>query len=74
MDLKKKFGLRLRALRSERDLSQEDLADALGMSVRAVRNMELGVNAPTFKNLERLAGVLGVPVKALFDFDALEDT
>lgn len=43
------------------------------MSVRAVRNMELGVNAPTFKNLERLATVLGVPVRELFDFDTLEE-
>ena len=69
MSLKRNFGKRLRQLRQARGLTQEALAEALGVHVRTVRNMEAGVHGPQFDNLEKLAQVLGVEVKALFSFE-----
>jgi transcriptional regulator with XRE-family HTH domain len=66
--LKTRFGKRLRQVRRERDLTQEQLAEALGVSVEAVSNFERGVHAPSFESLEKLAEVLQVSVYQLFLF------
>jgi transcriptional regulator with XRE-family HTH domain len=62
------FGRRLRQLRRQKDLTQEQLAEAVGVSVEFISNMERGVNAPSFETLEKLAEALGVPVEELFSF------
>lgn len=67
-ELRIKFARRLRALRIEREMTQEDLAQAAGLSTVFVSNIERGINVPSFESLEGLARALDVPVKALFDF------
>ncbi len=67
--LKKKFGKRLQNLRREAGITQEQLADKTGLTVESISNMERGLYGPKFENLERIAAVLKVPVKELFDFD-----
>lgn len=67
--LKAKFGHRLKQLRRQQDLTQEQLAEATHLSVEFISNMERGVNAPSFETLEKLATILKVPVKTLFEFD-----
>jgi len=67
-DLRVQFGRRLRALRIERELTQEDLANAAGVSTVFISSIERGKYAPSFDNLTKLARVLDVPVKDLFDF------
>lgn len=67
-NLRRQFAQRLKALRRQQDMTQEDLAKATGLSVNFVRAMEQGVNAPSFESLEIIAEVLGVEVKALFEF------
>lgn len=66
-ELRAQFGRRLRQLRRQKDLTQEQLAEAAGISVDMLSNIERGVNAPSFETLEKLAKVLGVHVKELFD-------
>ncbi len=68
MSLKRNFGKRLQQVRQARGLTQETLAEVLGVHVRTVRHMEAGVYSPRFDTLEKLAEVLGVEVKALFSF------
>jgi transcriptional regulator with XRE-family HTH domain len=68
--LKTRFGRRLRQLRRQQDLTQEQLAEAVGVSVEAVSNFERGVHAPSFETLEKLADILQVPVYELFLFPA----
>lgn len=68
-DLKQKFGKRLRQLRRERGLTQEQLAEASDLSVDFISLLERGVNAPSFETLEALATILGVPVSDLFYFE-----
>ncbi|MHB8348578.1 MAG: helix-turn-helix domain-containing protein [Acidiferrobacterales bacterium] len=66
--LKAQFGKRLQQLRQRAGISQEKLADATGLTVESISNMERGVFGPRFDNLEKIARVLKVPVKALFEF------
>jgi len=67
--LRQQFAQRLKTLRRQRDMTQEDLAKATGLSVNFVRAMEQGVNAPSFESLEVIAGALGVEVIKLFNFE-----
>ena len=68
--LKVRFGTRLQTLRQKAGVTQEKLADAMGLTVESISNMERGIHGPKFDNIEKIAKVLGVPVKELFEFDA----
>jgi len=65
MDIRKKFGKRLRALREERGWSQEEFADRAGLHRTYVSAVERGVRNPTLTVLERLAKALGVSMAEL---------
>lgn len=69
--LKVMFGKRLRQLRKKSGLSQEKLAEKMGMSVDQIGHLERG-NATTFDTLEKLAEKLDVEVKDLFDFSEID--
>ncbi len=66
--LKRKFGKRLRHLRMQKGLTQEQLAEAAGLSVDFISNLERSVNAPSFETLERLSEVFHLEIRDLFDF------
>ena len=66
------LGARIRAARQAAGLSQEKLAERLGLTRQAVTKWETGQSAPSTENLLRLAEVLGVPVTALLDASAPE--
>lgn len=67
--LKQAFGKRLRSLREQQGLTQEQLAELSGLSDRQIRNYESGRQAPQFDNLEKLRKALDIPIRDLFDFD-----
>ena len=67
--LKVHFGKRLQTLRTAQEITQEKLADTIDLTVKSVSNIEHGIHAPKFDNLEKIAFALQVPVKELFDFD-----
>jgi transcriptional regulator with XRE-family HTH domain len=69
VDLRKKFGKRLRTLRRQAGLTQEQLAEAAQISVDFLSLVERGINAPSFENLEKLAKAIGVPIRELFNFN-----
>lgn len=68
MGLKAAVGLKIRAMRRQRGLTQKGLADGAQRSVEAIRSFERGTSAPSFETLERLTRVLGVPTRDFFDF------
>ena len=68
--LQQQLGLRLAALRKARELTQVQLAKALGCSVEFVSLVERGVNAPSVAGLEKYARLLRVDVADLFRFKA----
>ena len=66
--LRKKFGLRLREIRLQRRMTQEQFAETIGMSVDFLSLIERGVNSPSFAALERIAKRLRLQVTDLFTF------
>lgn len=57
------LGQRIKALREERGISQEALAEALGVSRQAVAKWESGASRPSTGNLLALCRVLEVPLE-----------
>lgn len=68
LSLRRQFGIRLKAIRRERKLTQEQFAELVGISVDFLSLIERGINAPSFEVLEQMAGRLQRPVRELFDF------
>jgi transcriptional regulator with XRE-family HTH domain len=68
LSLRRQFGIRLKAIRLERKLTQEQFAELAGISVDFLSLIERGINAPSFEVLEQMARRLRLPVRELFDF------
>jgi transcriptional regulator with XRE-family HTH domain len=60
MDIRRAMAANVRRIRAERGLTQEDLADRAGVSVRYLGSIERGATAATVVVLERLARALRV--------------
>ena len=60
------LGNRLKVLRAERDLTQADLAQRVGVTRKTINTVERGVFVPSTLLALRLARVLGVPVEDVF--------
>lgn len=69
--LREKFGNRIRLLRGECGLTQEQLAERAGISVDFLSLIERGKNSPSFDNLDDLADALDVTVAQLFSFEGV---
>ena len=59
------IGLTIRALRRERDLSQEALADLAGIDRSYMSSIERGLRNISVLNIARIAKALDVPVRDL---------
>ena len=66
--LRRQFGSRLKSIRLQRQLTQEEFAELLEISVDFLSLIERGVNAPSFETLEQISEKLSVPVHTLFTF------
>lgn len=64
------IGTRIKDLRTERHLSQEALAERLGLSRQAVAKWESGTSAPSTANLLALCGIFGVSLDELTSPDS----
>lgn len=65
----KDVGERIRAVRRERGLTQDELAVAVGVSRSAVAQWETGRSGQLSANLSRIAGALGTGVEYLLHGD-----
>ena len=59
-------GRRIRVRRLERQMSQTELADQLGVTFQQVQKYEKGVNRVGAARLQRIAGALDVPISFFF--------
>ena len=66
--LREQFGHRIKSIRQQRKLTQEEFAELVGMSVDFLSLIERGRNAPSFEKLEKIAERLDVSVPYLFTF------
>ena len=61
----KLVGRRIREYREKAGISQEELADTVGMRVTSISNIERGRNFPTFENFIKIANSIKVPADLL---------
>ena len=63
-----KFGRNLRKIRTNRNLSQEELANDANIPINQIGRIERGEIATTISTLYLIANALQINVKDLFDF------
>jgi len=68
-----KLGLRIRELRIAKGYKQAVLADLLNMERSNLTRIENGKQRPNDENIVKLAQILNVEVKDLFDFDHFDE-
>ncbi|PKP91890.1 MAG: transcriptional regulator [Alphaproteobacteria bacterium HGW-Alphaproteobacteria-15] len=60
---------RLKVLRAERDWSQQDLAERLGVSRQSVNAIETGRYDPSLPLAFTISELFGLPIEAIFSRD-----
>lgn len=66
LDLDRRLGARIKALRQKRDLTLDMLATRSGVSRAMISRVERGESSPTAALLDRLCAGLGIVLSALF--------
>jgi transcriptional regulator with XRE-family HTH domain len=64
-DILKRFGTRVRELRSAKGWSQEGFADKVGLDRTYIGGIERGERNLALRNIERLAKTLGISIAEL---------
>ncbi len=67
-EIKTLFGIRVKELRKNRGLSQEELAEKTDISSKYLSRVEMGQHFPSIDTLESLAKALQVELKDFFEF------
>lgn len=60
---------RIRELRAARDMTQQALADRVGVTRQTINAVELGKYSPTLEMAFRIAAVFGTPLDEVFQFE-----
>lgn len=70
---KELLAIRIKQLRKSRGLTQEKLAELIGRDTKHISKLEIAGSYPSIETLERIANVLDVEIKEIFNFDGLKD-
>lgn len=73
MDDKKYLGLKIRALRKSKNLTQEKLSEIIEISPRQMVKIEMGQIYPSIEVLKKIAEVFEISVQNLFDNEYYDD-
>jgi len=65
---KKLLGARIKELRKKKGLSQEQLSEQIEIDSKHLSRIEVGKSYPSIQTLEKIANVLNVEIKDLFEF------
>jgi len=63
-----KFGIRIKELRIEKDLTQEQFADLSGLHKNYIGMVERGERNPSLKNIEVIAKAFNISISKLMKF------
>lgn len=69
MGKREEIGLRIRTMRKSRNMTQEDLANAIDQSASSITMYETGRREPDLETLEALADVFNVPLGSIISGD-----
>lgn len=72
MDFKLSFGKLLKETRKSKNITQEALAEMVGIHPRQVSKIETGEHFPNATTLENICVALSISPKVLFDFEIFE--
>ena len=64
----KEFGIKIKELRQQRNMSQMDVGAALGIDRENIRKYEKGIQVPRLSTIVKFAKVFNVSFDELFDF------
>jgi transcriptional regulator with XRE-family HTH domain len=67
MTIQEKFGLRVKELRLERNLSQEKLANIAEIDRTYMTSLENGRRNVSLQNIEKIINALGISINVFFD-------
>ncbi len=70
--IKKLLGKRIRDARKAKGLTQERLAELLGIGTSNISYIETGKFSPSMENFEKLVEILGVEPSELYTFETLK--
>ena len=71
MSIKKLLGKRIQEIRKSKKLTQEQVAESIGVETPSISNIENGKYYPTADNLDKLIRVLNIKPHELFSVDNL---
>lgn len=72
MGIKQEFGKKIKRMRINRGLTQEELAEAVNLSQRAMSGIETGENFVSAETIDNLVKALDTTVEELFATDHLK--
>ncbi len=72
MDNKKLLGKRIKELRKNAGYTQEKLAELIGIETSSLSGIESGRHFPSLPTIEKIANVLKLEMKTLFDYNHLK--
>lgn len=72
IDVKRLLGNRIKELRRLRKMTQEQLAERIGIEPNNVSKIEVGKNYPSPENLAKIARALEIEIHELFIFNHLK--
>lgn len=67
MEIKERFGQKVKQLRKAKDLSQEDLAERSGLNRPYISAIEQGKRNVSLEVIEKLAEALEIEIKEFFE-------
>ena len=73
MGIKKELGLKIRRMRLNRGLTQEQLSEAINISQRTLSGIEIGENFVTAETFDRIVKALNTTSEELFAVNHLRD-
>ena len=73
-EIKKLLGQRIRQLRKARGITQEELAEMLGIGTPNISYIENGKFSPSMENFEKLVNIFNVEPYELYKFPTKEST
>ena len=72
MNVKKELGLKIKRLRAKHKLTQEQLAEKMGIATRTLCGIENGENFVKAETLEKICKIFNITSFELFAFDHLK--
>lgn len=69
MDTLRLFGKRLKEIRKSKNITQEQLAEIIGIEPKQICRIENGVCFTTFEKLQKIAQTLNVEIQEFFKYN-----